>query len=80
MDKRDGEVPRFFSKTSCPTVPKNAVWELFILSTISGIENFLDKGEGEVSRFPSKILCLTLPKNFAGEHLCAVFWKVSVSE
>ena len=59
MDKREGEVSRFLSKITCPTVPKNAVWELFSLSTISGIEQFLDKGEGKYQDFP---------RNFSVSH------------
>ena len=67
MDKKEGEASRFPSKITCPKVPKNAVWELFSLSTISGIEAFLDKMEGEVSRSPSQIFCLTVLKNAVGK-------------
>ena len=51
MDKREGEVSRFLSKSFCLTVPKNAVGELFSLSLVSGIEEVWMRGWGGVSRF-----------------------------
>ena len=80
MDKREGEASRFPSKITCPKVPKNSVWELFSLSTISGIENILDKREGEVSRFPSEDFCLTVPEHFVDEPFYAVYQKCSGSQ
>ena len=55
MDKREGEVSRFLSKSFCLTVPKNAVGELFSLSLVSGIEEVWMRGWGGVSRFSVEI-------------------------
>ena len=57
MDKREGEVSRFLSKSFCLTVPKNAVGELFSLSLVSGIEEVWMRGwGGSVKIFRGKFL------------------------
>ena len=57
MDKREGEVSRFLSKSFCLTVPKNAVGELFSLSLVSGIEEVWMRGwGGSVKIFRGNIL------------------------
>ena len=50
MDKKEGEVSRFFSKIFCLTVPKKSVGEPFIVSLISGVEKFY-ASEGYVTFF-----------------------------
>ena len=69
MVKRGGgggggrEYHNILSKIFCPTVPKNAVGELFSLSLISGIEKIWMRGwGGEYQDFPSKIFCLSPEK------------------
>ena len=51
-DKRGGKYHKFPSKFFCLTVPKNFVGEHFIVSLISGIENF-SALEGFVKNFDS---------------------------
>ena len=68
----------FPSKTCCLTVPGNFVGGLFIVSLISGIENF-DAWEGYVTIFCLKF-CLAVSKFLVADRLSAVFQKSSGSE
>ena len=80
MDKRKGgarEYHNFLSKTFCLTVPKNFVAEPFIVSIISGTENF--RLQRFMSRFfVESFLSHSTEKLLRGTLLC--FTKILVSE
>ena len=73
-DKRGGKYHNFPSKFFCLTVPKFFVGEHFIVSLLSGIENF-SASEGYVKNFDflSNFFRLTLPKIFLGESFSVSF-------
>ena len=79
IDKREGEVSKFPSKTLCLKVLKNFLEEPFNVSLISGYRKICCF-RGICHHFLSKIFCLTVQKHFEEEPFCAVFQKISDSE
>ena len=73
-DKRGGKYHNFPSKIFCLTVPKFFLGEHFIVSLISGIENF-SASEGYVENFDflSNFFRLTVPKIFLWESFSVSF-------
>ena len=73
-DKRLGKYHNFPSKFFCLTVPKFFVGEHFVVSLISGIENF-SASEGYVKNFDflSNFFRLTVPKIFLWESFSVSF-------